>query len=132
MKTQLEKILSNMRLYKGGDTSDWRVYDCEEDGGCYELEQWSDAGEDVIIKLRGATLAELAADARKAWENFDADKHAAQIYLAKREGDENARRFYATAPNTIGELLADARNIKAMHKWVWRTLDKAAKSEVTP
>lgn len=61
MKTQLKRILSNMRLHKVGDTSDWLVYDCEEDGGCYELEQWSDAGEDVIITLRGATLAELAA-----------------------------------------------------------------------
>ena len=128
MKTQLEKILANMRLHKGGDTSNWRVYDCGENGGCYELVQWSDAGENVIITLRGATLAELAADAREAWENFDTDEHAAQIYLAKREGDENARRFYADAPDTMRELLADARNIKAMHRWVWRTLDKAARA----
>lgn len=128
MKTKLETILTNMRLHKGGDSSDWRVHDCDEDGGCYELEQWSDAGEDVIITLRGATLAELAADAREAWKNFDADVHAAQILLAKREGDENARRFYAAAPDSMRELLADARNIKAMHKWVWRTLDKAARA----
>ena len=125
MKTQLEKILSNMRLHKGGDSSDWRVYDCGEDGGCYELEQWSDAGEDVIITLRGATLAELAADAREAWEAFDADAHAAAILCAKRNGNE----FYADAPDTIRELLADARNIKAMHKWVWQTLDRAARKE---
>lgn len=128
MKEKLEKTLSGMRLHKGGDASDWHVYDCEEDGGCYELEQWSDAGEDVIIILRGATLSELVEDAREAWENFDEDEHAAQIYLAKREGDENARRFYAAAPNTMRELLADARNIKAMHKWVWRALDKAARA----
>lgn len=128
MKKRLEKILSGMRLHKGGDTSDWRVYDCEEDGGCYELEQWSNAGEDVTIVLRGATLAELAADAREAWENFDADKHAAEIYLAKHEGDENARRFYTAAPDTMRELLRDARNIKAMHKWVWQALDKAARA----
>ena len=128
MKTQLEKTLTNMRLHKGGDSSDWRVYDCGEDGGCFELEQWSDAGEDVITTLRGATLAELAADAREAYENFDADEHAAQIYLAKREGDEDARRFYAAAPDTMRELLADARNIKAMHKWVWQTLDRAARA----
>lgn len=27
----------------------------------------------------------------------------------------------------MSELLADARNIKAMHKWVYKTLNKAAK-----
>lgn len=128
MKNKLEKLLSNMCLHKGGDSSNWRVYDCGEVGGCYELEQWSDEGEDVIITLRGATLAELAADAREAWENFDADEHAVQIYLAKRNGDENARRFYAAAPDSLRELLADARNIKAMHRWVYRTLTKAARA----
>lgn len=128
MKTQLEKILSNMRLHKGGDTSDWRVYDCEEDGGCYEIEQWSDDGEDVIITLRGATLAELAADARETWEAFDADEHAAEIYLAKKSASKHEREFYAAAPDSLRELLADARNIKAMHKWVWQTLDRAARA----
>lgn len=128
MKTQLEKILTNMQLHKDGDSSDWCVYDCEEDGGCYELEQWSDAGEDVIITLRGATLAELAADAREVWENFDADKHAAEIYLAKKSASKHEREFYASAPDSMRELLADARNIKAMHKWVWRILDKAARA----
>lgn len=126
MKNRLEKLLSNMCLHKGGDTSNWGVYDCKEDGGCYELEQWSDAGEDVIITIRGTTLFELAEDARKAWENFDADEHAAEIYLAKRSASKHEREFYAAAPDTMRELLRDARNIKAMHRWVYRALYKAA------
>jgi hypothetical protein len=28
----------------------------------------------------------------------------------------------------IRRAMADARNIKAMHKWVWRALDKAARA----
>lgn len=124
MKNKLVKLLANMRLHKGGDSVDWRVHG---DASCYELEAWSDAGEDVIITLWGNTLAGLAADAREAWENFDADEHAAEIYLAKRNGNEDVRRYYAEAPDAMRELLADARNIKAMHKWVYKTLNKAAK-----
>lgn len=116
MKETLEKILS-----------DWRVYDYEEKGGCYELEAWSPEGEDIIIILRGSTLAELAHDAYEAWADFDADEHAAEIYTAKHSGNEDAQRFYAAAPDSLRDLLKDAEAIRRMYKSVHKKLEKAAR-----
>lgn len=120
MKNKLESVLE-----------DWRVYDCEERGGCYEVESWSPAGEDVVIVIRGATLAELAEDAKEAWEYFDAEEHASEILVAKRSGNEHAKRFYAAAPDSLRELLEDAEAIKAMYQQVYERLLASAGAEGT-
>lgn len=103
------------------DEGNWRVYDYGNN--TYDLENWSNAGENVIIFLSGANLSELAADAYSAWDNFNADEHAAEILLAKRCGDEHQRNFYAAAPDSLTELLCDANDIKDMYEWVYKTLN---------
>ena len=107
---------------------DWRVMPCNEAGDaiCFELEAWSPAGEDVIISLCGDTIEELAHDAQEAWDGFDPEEHAAEILVAKRAGDENARRFYAAAPDSLRDLLEDAEAIDAMYKGVCESLNKHA------
>lgn len=117
MKNALDRLLP-----------DFKVYDCDERGGCYEIESWSPEGEDVIITLRGATLAQLAADAKEAWENFDAEEHAAEILVAKREGTAEQQRYYAGAPDSMRDLLADAEEIKSMHGLVFEKLIAAARA----
>lgn len=78
-----------------------------------EVEFWSPAGEDMRITLNGNSLDALAEDAGMEWELFDADDHAAQIYHKKYYGTENEQRFYASAPETLEELLEDAKAIEA-------------------
>ena len=82
----------------------------DEDG--VQVEFWSPAGEDMPIYIRGNTIEELAADARDVCDRFDADGHAAQIYHAKHYGDEETRRFYAGAPDSLEDLIEDAKAIK--------------------
>ena len=115
IKMKLEKTLP-----------DWKIYDCQERGGCYEIENRSPAGENIIITLRGASLAALAKDIEEAYIDFDPDEHAAQIYSAKFGNNENERRFYADAPATLRELLDDAKAIEAMYKHVWEKIYNAA------
>lgn len=117
MKNALDRLLP-----------DFKVHDCDERGGCYEIESWSPEGEDVIITLRGATLAQLAADAREAWECFDAEEHAAEILVAKRTGTAEQQRYYAGAPDGLRDLLADAEEIKSMHGLVFEKLITAARA----
>ena len=88
---------------------DYRV-SFDEDG--VQVEFWSPAGEDMPAYIRGNTIEELAADARDVCDRFDADGHAAQIYHAKHYGDEETRRFYAGAPESLEDLMEDARAIK--------------------
>lgn len=117
MKNALDRLLPDLK-----------VHDCNERGGCYEIESWSPAGEDVIITIRGATLAQLAADAREAWECFDAEEHAAEILVAKRTGTAEQQRYYAGAPDRLRDLLADAYEIKSMHGLVFEKLITAARA----
>lgn len=112
MKNALEKKIIDKLENDTGAT--WSVYDCG--GGSFEFSTYSPAGENVIINLDGSTLAELANDARQAPEAFDAEEHAARILIAKRAGTEQARRFYAAAPDSLHDLLEDAEAIKALHE----------------
>lgn len=124
MKELLESVLETE--FSAPDDSSWRVYDCEMEGGCYELSGYSPAGENVIFTLWGDGLPTLAADAREAWENFDAEEHAAEILIEKRTGDGDVRRFYAAAPDSLRALLEDAEAIKAMYGRVADALEAAA------
>ena len=108
---------------------DWNIYECSNNS--FELETWSNAGENVIISLTGSTLKELASDACDAWNYFNADEHAAEIFLAKR-GTEEQRRFYACAPNSLSALLDDARQIDHLYEDVYLTLDRAAYRAAKP
>lgn len=123
MKDNITKKERQLTTRMGALLKDWRIMPCGD--YCWEVENWSPSGEDVIITLRGKTLGELAHDAEEAWECFDADEHAAEILTAKRSGDENARRFYAAAPDSLRDLLKDAEAIDAMYKAVYETLSAA-------
>ena len=117
----LEAIIDALERDTG---TTWNLADYGTD---YDFETWSDAGEDVIISLSGQTLAELARDARDAAENFDAEEHAAKILIAKREGNEEAKRYYAAAPNDLYALLADAELIAGYHLALYKMLEWRAK-----
>lgn len=124
MKKQLEKITATLEESTGAA---WSVYDCGDEDK--EFSTYSPAGENVIISICGETLAELAEDARESWEAFDAEEHAAEILLAKRSGDENQKRFYAAAPDSLRELLEDAEAIDALYKALYDALTAAATAE---
>ncbi len=80
---------------------DWIVHESGPSG--YDLESWSPAGENVVISLSGESLHELAEDARRALEGFDAE-----------------------APGLLRDLLADAEAIRAMYAAVVDALGKEA------
>lgn len=93
------------------------------------VEFWSPVGEDMPEYFRGKTLRELAADAREAYEAFDANDHAAQIYHAMHYGTEDQQRFYAGMPESLEDLLEDAEAIKQTFKDIVDKLEKAAEKE---
>lgn len=126
MKAKLDAIMSALEEKTGAS---WKCYDCEEDGGCYEITTYSPAGENVVIVLRGGNLTALADDASEAWEAFDWEEHASRILVAKRSGDAEEQRFYASAPNTLGELIKDAGVIDDMYKALYYELRDAAQKE---
>lgn len=123
MSRRLDKIMDAL-----ADKTDatWSCYDCDEDGGCYEISTYSPEGENVIITIRGDSLAKLAKDAKEAWDNFDADEHAAEIICAKRSGSKHEREYYAAAPDNLRDLMKDAEAIKAMYKALHDALLDAA------
>ena len=108
--TKNEKRLT-VKLVKA--LPDWNIM--PSGVNCWEIENWSPAGEDVIITLRGTTMAELASDAEDAWENFNADEHAAEWYGANR-GE----------PSSMRDLLDDAEAIEEMYKDVYEAINAAA------
>lgn len=89
--------------------SDYKV---SFEGVGVSVEFWSPAGEDMPTYIRGNTIEELAADARELYGGFDAEGHAAQIYHAKHYGDKETRRFYAGAPDSLEDLIEDAKAIE--------------------
>lgn len=103
---------------------------CYEYDSC-DVEFLSPAGEDCPVGLHGKTLCELADDAKKAYEAFDSEDHAAQIYHAKYYGNENDRRFYAGAPERLHDLLEDAESIKESYRDIWKKLEAVANAETT-
>lgn len=112
-KEELEKILP-----------EWSVY--AESEGMFELSRHSPIGEEVLLDLQGKTLEELSDSAFQVYDEFDADDHASEIYHAKHHGDENARRFYASAPDDLGMLLKDAKAIDEMYYEVGDKLRQAS------
>lgn len=92
---------------------EWNV--SAETDGMFELSRHSPQGEEVLLDLQGETLDELSDSAFACYDDFDADDHAAEIYHAKHHGDENERRFYASAPDDLEALMKDARAIDEMY-----------------
>ena len=86
MKKSLEKIMSVLEIRTGAA---WSVNDCGDEN--WEFSTYSPEGENVVITLSGVTLAGLAENAKEAWENFDEEEHAAEIFVAKRNGPDYRR-----------------------------------------
>ena len=103
---------------------EWHVYAEADD--MFELSRHSPLGEEILLDVQGKTLDELADSAFQYYDDFDADDHASEIYHAKHHGDENARRFYASAPDDLGMLLKDARDIDNMYYEVGDKLRQAS------
>lgn len=121
MKNRLEEIAESLEESTGAT---WSVSDCG--GGNYEFSTYSPAGENVIITLYGETLAGLAENAAEAVEAFDPDGHAAEIYYLKHEGHDYQRQYYAAAPDSLRELMEDAKAIKSMYQKLADALESAA------
>lgn len=94
----------------------------------FTVEKWSPAGEDWPISLSGSTLCEVAADLDQYIQNYDPEEHASEILVAKRSGSEDARRFYAAAPDSLRELLDDAECMKRECEELRDALYKGARS----
>ena len=103
---------------------EWHVYVEADD--MFELSRHSPLGEEILLDVNGKTLDELSDSAFQVYDEFDADDHASEIYHAKHHGDENVRRFYASAPDDLGMLLKDARDIDNMYYEVGDRLRQAS------
>lgn len=92
-----------------------------------EVEFWSPEGEDMPVFLSGCSLEELANSAKKEWNAFDVDEHAARIYNAKQYGSRDVKRFFEAAPDSLSDLLKDAKAIKKTHERIYKALDSAVR-----
>jgi len=86
------------------------TYDGEDN---WTIRKFSPEGEDWTISLSGSTISELADDLNNYYESLDPEEHAAEIYNAKHSGSEDARRFYADAPDSLRALLEDAEDMQS-------------------
>lgn len=111
-KELLEKILP-----------EWDV-DEYEDGG-FDVSSHSPEGEHVIVSLNGDTLSQMACCVDEIYNDFDPQDHAAQIYHEKHYGTPEEREFYASAPDDLEDLLADAKAIDEMYYSVADALRRA-------
>lgn len=102
---------------------DWKVYVSGED---VELTRHSPAGEEVCVSLKLGTAAAMANQASAYYDDFDPDDHAAQIYHAKHYGSDDQQRFYAGAPDSLEDLVADAHAIDNLYYGVYEALKNAA------
>lgn len=107
---------------------DWKVSEYQD--GSFDLSRYSPEGEDVFISIRGDTYGELQSEAKDAYERFDPDDHASMIYHAKHYGTEEERRFFAPAPDSLQDLLKDAKAIKEMLKELAKVLEDAGNGKV--
>lgn len=101
----------------------WKIYVSGDD---VELTRHSPAGDEVCISLKLGTAAAMAKQASVYYDDFDPDDHAAQIYHAKHHGTEEDRRFYAGAPDSLEDLMADAHAIDNLYYKVYEALKNAA------
>lgn len=118
-KEKLEKLLKF-----------WKVDECRfgRDEPGFELSRHSPEGEEVFMALYGDTIEEMANVALATATDFDPDNHAAVIYHAEQYGSADDKRFYADAPDSLEDLLHDARWIKRAYLDVAKTLARSAKS----
>lgn len=105
---------------------DWSVDKCGDE---FELSGHSPAGENVVVTLSGKTLKELIASAKSELDRFNPEDHAARIYHAKHYGTEDARRFYAGAPDDLQDLIEDANAIVEMYGDLINALEDAVEEE---
>ena len=106
---------------------DWGVTQYED--GSFELETHSPEGEDVLLTLQGDTFEEMTRFVEGYYDDFDPDDHAAQIYHAKHYGTAEEQRFYAPAPESLEDLLEDARWIDNAYWQVREKLLEASQKE---
>lgn len=105
---------------------DWSVDKCGDE---FELSGHSPAGENVVVTLSGKTLKELIASVKSELDGFNPEDHAARIYHAKHYGTEDARRFYAGAPDDLQDLIEDANAIVEMYGDLINALEDAVEEE---
>ena len=114
-KEMLERILKGWRVCAYGDDDS------------FDLLQHSPEGEEIVVSLQGGALDEMADFVEEYRQDYDAEDHAAQIYHAKHYGSEDERRFFADAPESLEDLLRDAKAIDRMYQSLARKLRSAAK-----
>jgi hypothetical protein len=125
MIDSIESILESVTIPGNGiESPNWSVSGSPAEG--WDFECYSPQGEDVIFSVTGRTMREIAEDARQGAEAFDAEEHAAAILIAKRTGEEDMRRYYASAPDSLRALLEDADWIDAAQAALASELEKAA------
>ena len=107
----------------GGLLPDWKVY---VSGSDVELTRHSPAGEEVCVSMTLDTAAEMAKQASSYYDDFDPEDHAALIYHAKHYGSDDQQRFYAGAPDSLEDLVADAHAIDNLYYKIYEVLINAA------
>lgn len=109
-----------------GILKDWRVVAYDDDGS-FDVSQHSPEGEEIVMSLQGETLEDMAHFVEEYRRDYDAGDHAAQIYHAKHYGSADEQRFFASAPESLEDLLKDAKAIDKMYQSLAKKLASAAK-----
>ncbi len=102
---KLEKVLDIM------DSKSFRVYDCGDN--TYEVEFYSDAGEDFVFTLSTDGTAEgFAKELRSYADDFEPDEHAGEMYEAGKNGLSGVPNLSVLIRDaeSIGEYLSDVAN----------------------
>lgn len=85
---------------------DWKVI---EYSNGFDVLLDSPAGEEWCVPIQGESLQDMARFVEEYYNDFDPEDHASQIYHAKHYGSEDEQMFYAGAPDSLQDLIEDAK-----------------------
>lgn len=93
---------------------DFTVHDISETNSdvtpiCWEIETWSDAGENLIETIQcNGSIHELRKEMLQIWQNFDIEEHVMMWLEAKKNGMQGV-------PD-VATLVEDAQKIEKMYE----------------
>ena len=96
----MKKVIEKIRTY-----TDWNI---DYDGEFISLENWSPAGENLIIEFNCNSKKDFIDEIKSTYENFDVEDHVRMWLNAKRGGTQGV-------PDVV-TLVDDAREIEKMYK----------------
>lgn len=113
----MEKLID--RTIDFFDNRDWNVYVINDNENRFELEieQWSNAGEDLVFSIISKlNVRDIAKELSYLYESFDVEDHVAMWLEAKSNG--------VSGVPDVTTLVDDAREIEEMLYDLWKDFIK--------